>query len=85
MTAWDDGNCLMRLSVGKDAPTVTARRLQKEAELNAMNNGLAIMPESGGGFTHGNMSRALGLGSCDPWLSHNTCSDYIAAKCFPNN
>lgn len=39
----------------------------------------------GGGFTHGNMSQALGIGSCDPWLSHNTCSDYIAAKCFPNN
>ena len=29
----------MRLSVGKDASTATARRLQKEAELNAMNNG----------------------------------------------
>ena len=31
-----------RLSIGKDAATATARRLQKEAELNARNNGVAI-------------------------------------------
>lgn len=31
-----------RLSIGKDAATATARRLQKEAEVNARNNGVAI-------------------------------------------
>jgi integrase len=36
----------MRLSVGKDAATATARRQQKEAELNAKNNGIAVVPES---------------------------------------
>jgi integrase/recombinase XerD len=50
--SWYDGKRLMRLSVGKDASTATARRLQKEAELNAMNNGLAIMPESGDNGGH---------------------------------
>lgn len=47
--SWYDGKRLMRLSVGKDASTATARRLQKEAELNAMNNGLEIVPENGNG------------------------------------
>ncbi|MGC2610579.1 MAG: tyrosine-type recombinase/integrase [Candidatus Sulfotelmatobacter sp.] len=45
--SWYAGKRLMRLSVGKDASTATARRLQKEAELNATNNGLEVMPENG--------------------------------------
>jgi len=47
--SWYDGKRLMRLSVGKDASTATARRLQKEAELNAMNNGLEILAENDNG------------------------------------
>jgi integrase/recombinase XerD len=43
---WYAGKRLMRLSVGKDAATATARRQQKEAELNAKNNGIGIVPES---------------------------------------
>ena len=43
---WYAGKRLMRLSVGKDAATATARRQQKEAELNAKNNGIAVVPES---------------------------------------
>jgi integrase/recombinase XerD len=39
--SWYEGKRLIRLSVGKDAATATARRLQKEAELNAVNNGVA--------------------------------------------
>jgi integrase len=42
---WYAGKRLMRLSVGKDAATATARRQQKEAELNAKNNGIAVVPE----------------------------------------
>ncbi len=37
----------VRLSVGKDAADASARRLRKEAELNAVNNGVAIVPENG--------------------------------------
>jgi integrase/recombinase XerD len=47
--SWYDGKRLKRLSVGKDASTATARRLQKEAELNAVNNGLEVVPENGDG------------------------------------
>jgi hypothetical protein len=43
--SWYRGNRLMRLSVGKDPATATARRQQKEAELNAVNNGVAVVPE----------------------------------------
>ena len=44
--SWYAGKRLMRQSVGKDAATATARRQQKEAELNARNNGIAILPEA---------------------------------------
>jgi len=36
----------VRLSVGKDA---AARRQRKEAELHALNNGIAVLPENGDG------------------------------------
>jgi hypothetical protein len=44
---WREGTKRVRLSIGKDAATATVRRLQKEAELNAKNNGVAVMPENG--------------------------------------
>jgi len=44
---WREGAKRVRLSVGKDAADATARRLRKEAELNAVNNGVAVMPENG--------------------------------------
>ena len=47
--SWYEGKRLIRLSVGKDAATATARRLQKEAELNAVNNGVAIASEGQNG------------------------------------
>ena len=47
--SWYEGNCLKRLSVGKDDQDAAARRLKKEAELNAMNNGVAVVPENGNG------------------------------------
>src|SRR5208282_3870710 len=37
----------VRLSVGKDAADASARRLRKEAELNALNNGVTVVPENG--------------------------------------
>ena len=47
--SWYEGKRLIRLSVGKDAATATARRLQKEAELNAVTNGVAIAPDAQNG------------------------------------
>lgn len=37
----------MRLSVGNDAQDAAAQRQRKEAELNATNNGISIIPENG--------------------------------------
>ena len=50
--SWYEGKRLIRLSVGKGAATATARHLQKEAELNALNNGVAVMPENGSNGDH---------------------------------
>lgn len=44
---WREGAKRVRLSVGKDAADASARRLRKEAELNAVNNGVSIVPENG--------------------------------------
>jgi integrase/recombinase XerD len=44
---WREGTKRVRLSVGKDAADASARRLRKEAELNAVNNGIAVTPENG--------------------------------------
>jgi integrase len=47
---WRDAKKRKRVSVGKDPADATARRLRKEAELNARNNGVAVtMPESKNG------------------------------------
>jgi len=44
---WRQGEKRVRLSIGTDAATATARRLSKEAELNARNNGVNVVPENG--------------------------------------
>jgi integrase/recombinase XerD len=46
---WHEGAKRVRLSVGKDAADADARRMRKAAELNAVNNGAAIVPENGNG------------------------------------
>jgi len=46
---WRNGSKRIRLSVGKDPATATARRLQKEAELNALNNGVTVLPDGQNG------------------------------------
>jgi integrase/recombinase XerD len=42
---WRDGAKRRRLSVGNDAPTAFTRMIRKEAELNAVANGIAIAVE----------------------------------------
>jgi integrase len=46
---WREDNKRVRLSVGKDAADAGARRQRKEAELNALNSGVSVMPENGNG------------------------------------
>ncbi len=43
---WREDGKRVRLSVGKEAQNAAARRVRKEAELNAVNNGVAVVPES---------------------------------------
>ena len=43
---WRERSKRVRLSIGKDPATATARRLQKEAELNARNNGVTVVYEN---------------------------------------
>ena len=42
---WRAGSKRIRLSVGKDAADANARRLRKEAELNAQNNGVTVLAQ----------------------------------------
>jgi len=42
---WREKGRRVRLSVGKDAQDAAARRQRKEAELRALNNGVAVLPE----------------------------------------
>jgi integrase len=46
---WREKGRRVRLSVGKDAQEASARRLRKGAELNALNNGVSVLPENGNG------------------------------------
>ena len=46
---WSEGSKRVRLSIGKDAGDADTRRRRKAAELNAVNNGAAIVPENGNG------------------------------------
>jgi integrase/recombinase XerD len=46
---WRENGRRVRLSVGKDAADASAKRLRKEAELNALNAGVAVVPENGNG------------------------------------
>jgi integrase/recombinase XerD len=45
---WWEGVKRVRLSVGKDVADASARRLQKEAELNAVNHGVAVTQNGNG-------------------------------------
>jgi ferredoxin len=44
---WRENGRRVRLSVGKDPADASARRQRKESELNALNNGVAVVPEKG--------------------------------------
>jgi integrase/recombinase XerD len=46
---WREGSKRVRLSVGKDPADASARRQRKEGELNAVNNGVSIVPDGQNG------------------------------------
>jgi hypothetical protein len=46
---WREKGRRVRLSLGKDAQDAAARRQRKQAELNAVNNGVPVLPENGNG------------------------------------
>ena len=46
---WRDGTKRRRLSVGKNAADANGQRVRKEAELNAVNLGVALAPTNGNG------------------------------------
>jgi NUMOD4 motif/HNH endonuclease len=46
---WREKGRRVRLSVGKDPQDAAARRQRKQAELNAVNNGVPVLPENGNG------------------------------------
>ena len=48
---WREGKKRIRLSVGKDPADATARRLRKEAELNAVSLGATILPDKAPGHS----------------------------------
>ena len=66
---WYAGAKRVRLSVGKNAADANARRLRKEAELNALNNGVRVVPEKGTGQR--SLAGAVALYLADVKLTHN--------------
>jgi integrase/recombinase XerD len=46
---WREGSKRVRQSAGKDPADASARRLRKEAELNAVNNGVTVVPDGQNG------------------------------------
>ena len=56
---WRQGSKRVRLSVGKDAQDAATRRLRKEAELNAVNLGVAVVPDNGSSNGHRLLSAAV--------------------------
>ena len=54
---WRENGRRVRLSVGKDAQDAAARQQRKQAELNAINNGVAVVP--GNGNSHKSVATAV--------------------------
>ncbi len=63
---WRENGRRVRLSVGKDAADAIARRPRRESELNAVNNGVAVVPENGG-HEHHSLAAAM------PFTARRTC------------
>jgi integrase/recombinase XerD len=73
---WREGAKRVRLAVGKDAADAGARRQRKEAEINAVNNGAAIVTETTAGHS---LAGAIAAYLGDVKLTHKPRS-YAAYK-----
>jgi integrase len=84
---WREGDKRVRLSVGKDAADACARRLRKEAELNAVNHGISVVSESDNGRR--SLAGAIAEYLADVKLTHKprsyaayrTALGYFAESC----
>src|SRR5438552_652076 len=85
---WRQGSKRVRLSVGKDAADAGTRRLRKEAELNAVNHGLAV-----GSDDEQNGHRSIAVAVADfldetklskkpkTWAAYSTALGYFQKSC----
>jgi integrase len=88
---WRESGRRVRLSVGKDASSATARRLQKEAEINAKNNGVTVVPVNGNG--HKTVASAIAGFIEETRLTkkpktlaaYTTALDYFTESCHKQN
>jgi integrase/recombinase XerD len=88
---WREGAKRVRLSVGKDAADASARRLRKESEVNAVNNGAVIVPEG----KHGHRSVAASVADYldetkltkkpKTLAAYGTALDYFVESCHKLN
>ena len=88
---WREGAKRVRLSVGKDPADASARRMRKEAELNAVNNGVSVVPDG----QNGNRSLAAAVAeSLDETeltkkpktlAAYSTALSYFAESCHKLN
>jgi integrase/recombinase XerD len=85
---WREGAKRVRLSVGNNAADASARRQRKEAEINAVNNGASIVPESTGHSLAGAVAEFLEdvrlkqVASKKAHGRHNTVGCYSTALAY---
>jgi integrase len=82
---WREGSKRVRLSVGKDAQEAGARRLRKEAELNALANGVSVVAQDGKQSLSGSIADYLDeikLGrKPKTYSAYSTALSYFAESC----
>jgi len=79
---WREGSKRVRLSVGKDPADASARRQRKEAELNAVNNGVSVLPDGQNG--HRSVATAIAefLDETKLTKKHKTLAAYSTALAY---
>ena len=85
---WREGAKRVRLSVGKDAADAGARRLRKEAELNAINNGVDVAADDDQNG-HRSVAKAIAeyldetklAKKAKTFAAYNTALSYFAESC----
>jgi integrase/recombinase XerD len=88
---WCVGSKRVRLSAGKDAANASADRQRKESELNAVNNGITVVPKNGDG--HRSFAASVADYLADVKLTHkprsyaayNTALAYFMDSCHKIN